>query len=102
MANVNKAILGAVGVAGTQTSGNYNLGSYTLPTLDIATLTLPGIERLELKSMITFSLVKAHGGTIVVCRREQGIEPDYYIIPENVKNFDKELGKIISMHMLKG
>lgn len=88
--------------AGTLLSGNYNLGTYTLPTFDLNTISLTGLEKLEMRAIVNFSLVKAHGGTIVICKRENGLEPEYYIIPEGVKNFDRELGKIISMFMLKG
>lgn len=50
---------------------------------------------------ITFSLTKANGGTIVQCRNAANETPEFYVIPENVKNFDRELGKIISIHLLK-
>lgn len=51
---------------------------------------------------LNFSLIKANGGTIVQCRHEAYDRWEYYVIPESGKNFDKELGKIISMHLLKG
>lgn len=50
---------------------------------------------------VNFGIVKAHGGTIVVCKYGLGSASEYYIIPDKVKNFDRELGKIISMHLLK-
>jgi hypothetical protein len=60
---------------------------------------------------ISFKLTTAIGGTIVsvtdYTQRENtitlsGFEKEtLYVIPENVKNFDRELGKIITLHRLK-
>ena len=51
---------------------------------------------------INFSLIKAVGGTVVQCRNEQTMKYEYYVISDKVKNFDRELGKIVSMQLLKG
>jgi hypothetical protein len=66
-------------------------------------MTLPGI---------TFKITEANGGTIVSVKRDvasQGLggltlsdqNPELYIIPENAEDFDRELGKIITMHRMK-
>lgn len=79
------------GGAGVSFGGStYTLGDYNSQT------------NLNLMNpYITFSLIKANGGTIVQCRTTANETPDLYLIPETAKNFDKELGKIISMHLLK-
>jgi hypothetical protein len=93
-----------IGAQGS-TSGTYNTNTFSinaLPTLNWSTLTLPGIERIDMNPFVTISLVRAHGGVIVVCRKDSGSEPEYHIIPDTKKNFDRELGKIISYLVLKG
>lgn len=65
------------------------------------TITLGGNSQLP-QPYINFSLIKAHGGTIVQCRAEDNLDWEYYVIPDSIKNFDRELGKIISMQLLKG
>lgn len=50
---------------------------------------------------MNIALIRAHGGTIVQCRTEVNSTWDYHVIPESVENFDTELGKIISMTLLK-
>ena len=50
---------------------------------------------------VNIALIRAHGGTIVQCRTEEHAAWSYHIIPESVENFDTELGKIISMTLLK-
>ena len=79
----------------------YNMNSITLGGTGIDTISI-GDNGLDNSShYINFSLIKAIGGTIVQCRNEQTMKYDYYVISDKVKNFDKELGKIISMQLLK-
>jgi len=93
--------IGAIGGG----SGSYNMNGITLGAHQLgATNTISiGESGLDNSSpYINFSLIKANGGTIVQCRDEQTMKYEYYVIPEKVKNFDRELGKIISMQLLKG
>lgn len=89
---------GAVGSAivggGILTGGPYNVFSGMSDTFTLS-------DRF-MQPYINFALIKAHGGTIVQCRVDQNTVCEYYVIPDTVKNFDKELGKIISMQLLKG
>lgn len=62
--------------------------------------------KMQINSQISIGLTKAVGGFIVQvsCPGDYVSvqnSPDYYIIPDNVEDFDKELGKIISLHLLK-
>lgn len=60
---------------------------------------------------ITFKLTPANGGTIVTVTEDRRQEntitlagydrEELYIIPEGVDDFDRELGKIITMHRMK-
>lgn len=60
---------------------------------------------------ITFKITSANGGTIITVtdeiRRENTItlsgyeREELYIIPDGVEDFDKELGKIITIHRMK-
>jgi len=60
---------------------------------------------------ITFKITQANGGTIVTvtedARRENTItlsgfeREELYIIPDGVDDFDRELGKIITLHRMK-
>jgi hypothetical protein len=62
---------------------------------------------------ITFKITQANGGTIVTVTEEArrsensitlsgyGEREELYIIPEDVKDFDRELGKIITLHRMK-
>jgi len=60
---------------------------------------------------ITFKITSANGGTIITVtdeiRRENSISisgyerEELYIIPDGVEDFDKELGKIITIHRMK-
>ncbi len=85
-------ILGAVGATGS--SGTFSIGGGNLDTITIGDI--------DAQPYVNFALIKAHGGTIVQCRAEDSHRWVNHIIPENTKNFDRELGKIISMHLLKG
>ena len=102
---MNKVLIGgAVGATGS-TAGS---SSWTNLTGTTGTFTMPGLnlerQEMEMTPYITINLVKANGCTIVVCRKDNtstGSRPEYFIIPESSRNFDKELGKIISLYMLK-
>jgi hypothetical protein len=63
---------------------------------------------------ITFKITPANGGTIVTVtddsRRENTVgsisiggydREELYVIPDGVEDFDRELGKIITMHRMK-
>lgn len=72
----------------------------SIEPLNIKTFSLENILG-EAQPYLNIALIKANGGTIVQCRAEQSNRWEYYIIPENCKNFDKELGKIISIFLVK-
>lgn len=105
---MSKAILGAQGATG----GPYHVNTVSIGGGSFATggHNWSGIESITLGNNYTMSmnpyirihLVKAHGGTIVQCSQAEGAVWENYIIPDSAKNFDKELGKIISMQLLKG
>jgi len=97
---IGGSLPGIQGSSAGQYSNTFSINS--LPTLNWSTLTLPGVERIDMNPFVTISLVRAHGGVIVICRRDPGVEPEYHIIPDTKKNFDRELGKIISYLVLKG
>lgn len=88
-------------------SMNYNMGAVgaagILNTMD--TISISGNyhdSRLHgAVPYVNIALIRAHGGTIVQCRTEDHAAWSYHIIPESVDNFDTELGKIISMTLLK-
>lgn len=83
-------IAGAVGSAGIGVLDTINIGgSYRDSRLHGAA------------PYVNIALIRAHGGTIVQCRTEEHAVWSYHIIPECVENFDAELGKIISMTLLK-
>ena len=62
---------------------------------------------------ITFKITQANGGTIVTVTEEArrsensialsgyGEREELYIIPDGVEDFDRELGKIITLHRMK-
>lgn len=102
IANILNSSIGAQGSSGTNWVGAIGGGASTATINiggDLDTITL-GSELPQ--PYINFSLIKAHGGTIVQCRAEDSHKWEYYVIPDNVKNFDRELGKIVSMQLLKG
>ena len=84
MSNMTYRIHGAVGAADTITLG----GHYDS--------LMPGAA-----PYINVALIRASGGTIVQCRTEVNSTWEYHVIPEGATNFDTELGKIISMTLLK-
>jgi len=62
---------------------------------------------------ITFKITQANGGTIITVTEEArrsensitlhgyGEREELYVIPDGVEDFDRELGKIITMHRMK-
>ena len=60
---------------------------------------------------ITFKITQANGGTIISVTDNQRSEntitlsgyerEELYIIPDGVEDFDRELGKIITLHRMK-
>ena len=60
---------------------------------------------------ISFKITSANGGTIITVRDESttgytlgssvGLDAELYIIPDGVDDFDRELGKIITMYRMK-
>jgi len=72
-------------------------------TINKSKMNLPGI---------TFKITQANGGTIITVTEEPhrsensitigGYErEELYIIPDGVEDFDRELGKIITLHRMK-
>ena len=79
-----------------------------MPSMNIQQLGPQGSISLEdatfnsyTQPYVNFALIKAHGGTIVQCKYETSNNWEYHVIPDNVKNFDRELGKIISLFLMK-
>jgi hypothetical protein len=80
--------------------GAIPLGGLTINTSN--KMNLPGI---------TFKITPANGGTIITVTEDvreknqitlSGYErEELYIIPDGVEDFDKELGKIITIHRMK-
>ena len=78
--------------------------------IPIGGLTINPTNKMNLPG-ITFKITSANGGTIITVtddsRRENQItisgyeREELYIIPDGVEDFDKELGKIITMHRMK-
>ena len=97
------AMVGAQGSSNTiwNMAGGGSGHSISIGGSGLDTITLGGNAQLP-QPYVNFSLIKAHGGTIVQCRAENNHDWEYYVIPDSVKNFDRELGKIISMQLLKG
>jgi hypothetical protein len=58
-------------------------------------------NQMDINSQISIGLTKAVGGFIVQVRTADYARPDYYVVPDNAEDFDRELGKIISLHLLK-
>ena len=73
-------------------------------TINKSKMNLPGI---------TFKITQANGGTIITVTEEArrsensitlhgyGEREELYVIPDGVEDFDRELGKIITMHRMK-
>ena len=77
-------------------------GPYTYGT---STLSIsPSVPQIDVKGGINLTVAQATGGWIVQINHRSHIQnesPDLYIIPEDA-DFDRELGKIITMSCLKG
>jgi hypothetical protein len=76
----------------------------TLQGVNITALGQDGIRignQMDINSQISIGLTKAVGGFIVQVRTADYSRPDYYVVPDNAEDFDRELGKIISLHLLK-
>lgn len=83
----------------TNQSEDYQNMSYTLNAGTLDTITLGGSEP-SYKNTITIKITPAQGGTIVNVNTEQYTGGDLYVIPDGA-DFDRELGKIITMNRLK-
>lgn len=78
--------------------------------IPIGGLTINPTNKMNLPG-ITFKITSANGGTIITVtddsRRENQItisgyeREELYIIPDGVEDFDRELGKIITIHRMK-
>jgi hypothetical protein len=95
-------------------SGNYVYTGQGMQSgygaVPIGGLTFNSTNKMNLPG-ITFKITSANGGSIITVtddsRRENQItisgyeREELYIIPDGVEDFDKELGKIITMHRMK-
>jgi urocanate hydratase len=82
--------------------------AYQSPYAPLQTVQLSSNHNMNLPG-ISFKLTQANGGTIVSVKEDaQGYTlgtisttDELYIIPDGVEDFDRELGKIITMHRMK-
>ena len=83
--------------------------AYQSPYGTLPTVQLSGTNNMNLPG-ITFKITSANGGTIISVKEDNnsgyvtlgGSSPEeLYIIPDGVEDFDRELGKIITMHRMK-
>lgn len=82
--------------------------AYQSPYGPLQTVQLSSNHNMNLPG-ISFKLTQANGGTIVSVKEDaQGYTlgtisttDELYIIPDGVEDFDRELGKIITMHRMK-
>jgi hypothetical protein len=92
------------------TTGSFAIGGAAGATL--GTLGIQGIQgidtvrignHMQINSHVNIGLTKANGGYIVQVTRddEYRTRPDYYLIHEDAEDFDRELGKIVSLALLK-
>jgi hypothetical protein len=82
----------------------------TYGAIPIGGLTINPTNKMNLPG-ITFKITPANGGTIITVTEDvreknqitlSGYErEELYIIPDDVEDFDKELGKIITMQRMK-
>ena len=83
-------------------------GSGQSPYGQLQTIKLTDNNNMNLPG-ITFKITNANGGTIISVREETASfslggtssSDELYIIPDGVEDFDRELGKIITMHRMK-
>ena len=74
----------------------------------LQTVQLAGSNSMNLPG-ITFKITSANGGTIISVNESpsqytlgtNGSSEQLYIIPDGVEDFDRELGKIITMYRMK-
>ena len=74
----------------------------------LQTVQLSGSNSMNLPG-ITFKITSANGGTIISVNENlsqytitgSNSSEELYIIPDGVEDFDRELGKIITMHRMK-
>jgi hypothetical protein len=85
---------GLTGATGMGTLQGVNIASLGQDVLRIG-------NQMDINSQINIGLTKAVGGFIVQVRTADYSRPDYYIIADATEDFDKDLGKIISLHLLK-
>jgi len=81
-----------------------------LTTAQIQGITIQRSNKMHLPG-ITFKITPANGGTIITVTEDvrekntitlSGYErEELYIIPDGVEDFDRELGKIITLHRMK-
>ena len=82
--------------------------TYQSPYGQFQTVQLSGNNNMNLPG-ITFKITSANGGTIISVKEDsQGYTlgaisttDELYIIPDGVDDFDRELGKIITMYRMK-
>ena len=99
---------------GLQTLSGYSTSGYgaiPIPGLSAGQLSIDTNRKKMNLPGITFKITQANGGTIVTVsedpRRENMItlseyqKEELYIIPDGVDDFDRELGKIITLHRMK-
>jgi hypothetical protein len=99
--SINTGAQGA-GVTYGINSGQWAYTGTSLPSFNIDSGTnTNGLDYMFNNSELTFSIIKANGGYVVRCGDNRNTVPSVYIIPDSKKNFDRELGKIITMHLLK-
>ena len=93
------AVGGSYNNSGIGITGSYgSIGGFNIGDLSINSNRL---DHMFDNSELTFSIIKANGGYVIRCGSNSSVITSVYIIPDTKKNFDRELGKIISMHLLK-
>ena len=97
-----------------QYQGTAGYGAIPIPALTGQSLTLgaTGTTRNKMNLPgVTIKITQANGGTIVTVSEEplrenmvtlgEYIREELYVIPDGVEDFDRELGKIITMHRMR-
>lgn len=83
----------------TYSSGNWNMATNTIPTIDIGQLSGYGEKRLPNKK-VAISVHEAHGGYIIEINTNPNTIGELYIVGED-KDLGVEIGKIITHAVLK-
>lgn len=84
------------------TGNGLSAGPYTYGTNTLSIS--PSVPQIDVKGGINLTVAQATGGWIVQINHRSFVQnesPDLYIISEDA-DFDRELGKIITMSCLKG